>query len=174
MFFLFVVHATTLDSLGEFQVDVAVALGKVDIIVFLDQEGNGPDAYEPMAKLEGVRVGLQDVQSLDFNLVDPVITRAEVEQARSEPIRPGTHLPKDLPAEEGNLSSSAWLVQGAQGGAAAILRTRSNLSDRDTNEDLGFDVGTHTLKIGREECVTDQHCIQILTTPRHPNRPRRR
>ena len=168
-----VVHATTLDRLGRFEVDVEVDLGKVDIVVFLDQEGNGPDPYEPIATLEDVRVGLQDVRDLRFDLTDPLITREEVERSRAEPIRPGTHLPNDLPQKKGNISSSDWLLRGAQGGAAALLRTRSRLLDQDTSEDLGFEIGSHTLRIGQEECITEQHCIQLLTVPGHRGRPPR-
>jgi hypothetical protein len=169
-----VVHATTLDRLGRFEIDVEVDLGKVDIIVFLDQEGNGPDAYEPLATLKNIRVGLQDVHDLEFQLTDPAITRDEVERSRDEPIRPGTHLPEDLPQKKGNLSPSDWLLRGAQGGARAVLRTQSRLSQDGSGQDLGFEVGSNMLRIGLEECITEQHCVQLLTMPGHRGRPPQR
>ena len=169
-----VVHATTLPEIGSFRVDVEVDLGKVDIIVFIDKEGNGPDAYEPLETLEDIRVGFQDVTGLKFNLIDPEITQEEVEQGRDEPLRPGTHLPEDLPQKEGNLSASEWLLRGAQGGAASVLRTRSNLAETDPQEDLGFEIGSHSLQVEAEDCVTEQHCIQRLSLPGHKKRMPRR
>ncbi len=169
-----VVHATTLEGLGAYEVDVEVAIGKIDLIVFIDQEGNGPDPYEPIARIEGVRVSLQDVYNLDFDLIDPAITQDEVERNRAEPIRPGTQLPKDLPQKEGNLSASSWLLRGAQGGAGAIVRTISPQGSADALEDFGFQIPPQSLQIGNEECITTHHWLMPQTLPGHgPRAPRR-
>jgi len=162
-----VLHATTLPSFGPWKIDVEVDLGKVNLIVFLDVEGNGPDPNEPQTQIEGISVAYQNISDLNFKLTDPGITAEEVAASRSEPLQPGTKLPSDLPDLSGNISQEDWLQRGAFGGAKSLLRTRSGLSD----EDSGFNLSPQQLKMSASNCVGEFHCVQTLELtvgpPRH-------
>jgi hypothetical protein len=164
-----VIHATTLSDFGPWSMDVEVDLGKINLVMFLDAQGNGPDPNEPQVEIEGVSVAYQNIGNLDFHLTDPGINAETVEAERSEPLQPGTRLPSDLPDLSGNISQEDWLQRGAFGGAKSLLRTQSVLSDTDS----GFRLNPSQLRLGEAVCVDDFHCIQSLESPMNQPGPRR-
>jgi hypothetical protein len=153
-----VIHATTLTSFGKWSMDVEVDLGKVNLVVFLDEQGNGPDPNEPQIEIEGISVAYQNLGGIDFHLKDPGISAAEVEAGRKEPLKPGTRLPSDLPDLSGNISQEDWLQRGTFGGAKSVLRTRSAVTD----DDDGFRLNPQQLRLGDAQCVNEFHCIQTI------------
>jgi len=169
------VHAVTLarnwsgPGTLDWESTVKVALGKVDILVFLDSRGDGPDPNEPVMRIKNVHIGLSDIRNLDFQLVDPGITAEEVARSRKEPPKPGTRLPDDLPEQSGNLTQEKWLVRGAMGGARSLLRSKLPTDDQDS----GFNLSPQELKLGSKQCFGDHLCVQSLDL-KLPPKPKRR
>jgi hypothetical protein len=164
-----VIHATTLPDFGPWSMDVEVDLGKVNLVLFLDAEGNGPDPNEPQVEIEGISVAYQNIGQLDFYLVDPEISAESVKAGRAEPLQPGTRLPEDLPDLSGNISQEDWLQRGAFGGAKSLLRTRSILADTDS----GFRLNPTQLRLSEATCVDEFHCIQRIESQMGRPGPRR-
>ncbi len=65
-----IVDAMTLDKPGPFELELPKAQGKIDLLGFIDAEGNGPQLAEPSALLKDVDVEETAITGLKLDLVD--------------------------------------------------------------------------------------------------------
>lgn len=65
-----ILHALKLDKPGHWELEVPKGLGKINLLAFVDTEGNGPQLAEPSALLPDVDVGQEPISTLNFTLVD--------------------------------------------------------------------------------------------------------
>ena len=65
-----ILHAMMLEKVGHWELEVPKGLGKIDMLAFVDTEGNGPQLAEPSALLVDVIVGQEPISTLNFTLVD--------------------------------------------------------------------------------------------------------
>jgi len=65
-----ILHAMLLDKRGHWELEVPRALGRIDILAFVDQDGGGPQQSEPSALLKDVDIQDQPLSHLDLVLVD--------------------------------------------------------------------------------------------------------
>ncbi len=65
-----VLHAMTLDKPGPWELEAPKGLGKINVLAFVDAQGNGPQLVEPSALLKDVDVEADAIPALDLTLVD--------------------------------------------------------------------------------------------------------
>lgn len=65
-----ILHAATLEKTGPWELEVPKDLGTVNIMAFVDSNGNGPELAEPSATLIDIAVGTEAVANLDLKPAD--------------------------------------------------------------------------------------------------------
>lgn len=65
-----ILHALKLEKPGPWEMEVPKGLGKVNLLAFVDAEGNGPQMAEPSALLRDVEVGQEPLATLNFAVAD--------------------------------------------------------------------------------------------------------
>lgn len=65
-----ILHAATLEKTGPWELEVPKDLGTVNIMAFVDSNGNGPELAEPSATLTDIAVGTEPVANLDLKPAD--------------------------------------------------------------------------------------------------------
>ena len=65
-----IMHVLMLEKTGPWELEVPKGTGKVNLLAFIDTEGNGPQLAEPSALMKDVNIEEAAVPSLNFALVD--------------------------------------------------------------------------------------------------------
>lgn len=65
-----ILHAMTLDKAGPWEIELPKALGKINVLAFIDAEGNGPQLAEPSVLLKDVDVEQAPLPGLTLTLTD--------------------------------------------------------------------------------------------------------
>lgn len=65
-----ILHAMTIDKAGPWEIELPKALGKINLLAFIDAEGNGPQLAEPSVLLKDVDVEQAPISGLTLTLAD--------------------------------------------------------------------------------------------------------
>jgi len=174
-----VVHAFSLESAGAFDESVEINLGTVELVAFIDREGDGPTPGEPIGHSEKFRVGLRDITDIEVAIfsTDPDIVEPTGLNSRTNMMAaPNSRIPEDLPTSTGHQSPAEWIMSGGRAGALTMLMITSDDSSVYSESPI-FHSGRSDLIMSEPTCIDENLCwyslsfreLSAVGRPRHNN-----
>ena len=160
-----VVHAFSLDSAGEFSESVEIDLGTVELIAFIDREGDGPTPGEPIGHSEKFRVGLRDVTDIEVAILSTepeVVELTDQDGHANRRSAPMNRIPADLPTSTGHQSPAEWIMSGGRAGAFTMLMITSDDSSAYSESPI-FHSGRSDLIMSEPTCIDENLCWYSLS-----------
>jgi hypothetical protein len=160
-----VVHAFTLQQAGPFSEDIEIDLGTVELVAFIDREGDGPTPGEPVGQSEKFRVALRDIADVEvvLNATErETIDHMDATSRANRRSMAGNRHPEDLPTAVGHQSPAQWIISGGRAGARTLILITTDETNND-EELTNFNNNRSDLLISDGTCIDENLCWHSLT-----------